>query len=426
MVALAYEVDTEKFFQLSLDMLCIAGMDGYFKFLNPAFQSVLGWKNSDLLEKPFIDFVHPDDVNKTLSELKNLSGGNLTISFGNRYRRVDGSYRHLLWTARPELETGLLYAVAKDVTELRQSQNRFVQMLESAPSAMLMINPQGEIAILNREAERLFGYPKDELLGAPLVQLLPERIKQDHERFCGDFFKEQIARPMGTGRDLTGVKKDGSFVPVEIGLTPVEIDEGSYVICAVIDLTVRKKTEADMQNQVQSLEQLANVDALTGLLNRRAFFDQLHLQIRISQRAGGPVSLLMFDVDKFKLVNDTYGHQEGDQVLRKMAELAKTICRDSDVAGRYGGEEFALMLPATGSKGAIMAAEKCRARIEHFDWPIGTVTASFGAASAEPSSKPKNSAEYIADELVKQADQALYRSKKTGRNRSTHFVDIPD
>lgn len=113
-----------KYFDLSLDMLCIAGTDGYFKRVNPAFERTLGWTEEELLNRPFIDFVHPDDMEATLHEVEKLSQGIPTVSFENRYRCPDGTYKHLLWTTYPEPETGRLYAVARDITEARRGRER--------------------------------------------------------------------------------------------------------------------------------------------------------------------------------------------------------------------------------------------------------------------------------------------------------------
>jgi PAS domain S-box-containing protein len=114
----------QKFFDLSLDMLCIAGTDGCFKRVNPAFERTLGWPAEALEGRPFSDFLHPDDVASTAREVEKLSEGIPTVSFENRYRCADGTYKHLLWTSYPEAGTGRLYAVARDITELRQARGR--------------------------------------------------------------------------------------------------------------------------------------------------------------------------------------------------------------------------------------------------------------------------------------------------------------
>ena len=111
------DFDLSKFFTFSLDMLCIAGFDGYFKRINPSFERTLGWNSEELLSRPFVDFVHADDVMATLLEVEKLSQGHHTVSFENRYRCKNGDYRYLLWTAYPEVETELMYSVARDITE---------------------------------------------------------------------------------------------------------------------------------------------------------------------------------------------------------------------------------------------------------------------------------------------------------------------
>jgi PAS domain S-box-containing protein len=111
-----YELyDVERFFNYALDMLCIAGVDGFFKRVNPAFGRVLGYSPKELLGKPFVDFIHPEDRNDTIAEVCNLTSGAVTLSFFNRYRCKDGSYKRLHWTSYPEQGTGLLYAVAREV-----------------------------------------------------------------------------------------------------------------------------------------------------------------------------------------------------------------------------------------------------------------------------------------------------------------------
>ncbi len=130
------KLDLEKFFKHALDMCCIAGVDGYFKRVNPAFERTLGFSTAELLERPFVDFVHPDDRPGTTAEIGTLSDGAPTLSFENRYRCKDGSYKHLHWTSFPETGTGLLYAIARDITDLKLREDR-IDRLTGAMSRRL-------------------------------------------------------------------------------------------------------------------------------------------------------------------------------------------------------------------------------------------------------------------------------------------------
>jgi len=111
----------QRYFEVSRDMLCIAGPDGFFKRVNPAFQRTLGWNNRQLLGVSFLDFVHPEDLKKTETEIGRLAQGLPTISFENRYKTPQGGYRHLMWTAHPDAGTGLIYAIARDVTQEKKA-----------------------------------------------------------------------------------------------------------------------------------------------------------------------------------------------------------------------------------------------------------------------------------------------------------------
>ncbi len=120
------EHDLEKFFTLALDMFCIAGVDGYFKHVNPAFERTLGYTPAELMEQPFVELIHPEDRTETLREVDKLATGVPTLSFRNRYRCKDGSYKHLHWTSFPDPDSGLLYAVARDVTEYHEMEDELL------------------------------------------------------------------------------------------------------------------------------------------------------------------------------------------------------------------------------------------------------------------------------------------------------------
>lgn len=174
----------------------------------------------------------------------------------------------------------------------------------------------------------------------------------------------------------------------------------------------RQLAEANIE-----LQKLAVLDGLTGIANRRRFDEAMRTEWQRGQREGRPLSLLMCDIDCFKLYNDTYGHPAGDLCLKKTAAVfTERLKRPADLVTRYGGEEFAVILPETSLEGALEVAEECRAHLErlamaHSEAAGGIVTVSIGVATIVP-----NAADSI-DNLIARADKALYSAKTAGRNR---------
>lgn len=161
---------------------------------------------------------------------------------------------------------------------------------------------------------------------------------------------------------------------------------------------------------VKSLEESANTDSLTGIYNHRYFTRRIVLELERARRSGRPLSLIMLDVDNFKLINDRFGHQMGDEVLCRLAYLLTHSVGEAGVVCRYGGEEFAILLPGCDARRAGELAEKLRLLIEGYDFPAGTVRVSMGVAAC-----PRDALE-VAD-LIRKADQALYAAKQAGKNR---------
>ena len=193
---------------------------------------------------------------------------------------------------------------------------------------------------------------------------------------------------------------------------------------SVTDITERRRAEETVRDhavmlefQKQALEEanrrleaLATEDGLTGLKNHRAFQERLAMEVERARRYGIPLSIVMLDVDQFKLYNDSYGHPAGDAVLRAVAACLRASTREADQAARYGGEEFTLILPHTQAADALVVATRCRKAIESAAWPARPVTASFGVATFSPALTDPAA-------LITAADKALYRSKHEGRNR---------
>lgn len=181
------------------------------------------------------------------------------------------------------------------------------------------------------------------------------------------------------------------------------------------------KLEQSLREANEKIQRLLVTDSLAGTYNRRYLNDQLPKEVERARRYGHTLSAIMADLDRFKKINDECGHQTGDEVLRRFADLAKSLIRPSDWIARYGGEEFVIVLPQTDVAGAAIVAEKIRAECAASPMPLASgdlqVTSSFGVAALAPGSEP--SAEVAVAELLRQADAALYNSKHEGRNRVT-------
>jgi diguanylate cyclase (GGDEF)-like protein len=200
------------------------------------------------------------------------------------------------------------------------------------------------------------------------------------------------------------------------------VRQNNQLIETQAELHERNQQLRDQQEQLrianEQLSELARTDGLTGLNNHRTFKERLEDEYNRSARHELPLSLMMLDVDKFKIFNDTFGHPAGDEVLKLVAKCLNKATRSTDFVARYGGEEFVVLLPFTKRDAALGLAERVRAEIESVAWEQRPITVSIGVGSM--TSDVKTPAEMVA-----LTDEALYHSKLTGRNRVTHMDELP-
>jgi diguanylate cyclase (GGDEF)-like protein len=202
------------------------------------------------------------------------------------------------------------------------------------------------------------------------------------------------------------------LVDISATISPIFDTHGKIVGVSKIarDITERIKATEELKRLNEILVRQATSDPLTGIANRTKFNEVLEIEMARSRRFALPLSLIMIDIDRFKTINDTYGHNAGDNVLREFASRVSKSIRKNDLFSRWGGEEFMILVMNVTRSGSVIFAEKLRHEIEAFDFsPVGYITCSFGVAAFEK--------EDTSDSFMKRADIALYRAKAAGRNR---------
>ncbi len=285
------------------------------------------------------------------------------------------------------------------------------QIVESCADTIVVIKADHTIHFVNRAAEVMFKRPRADFIGQPLDVLIPARLRGSHAARVESFRTgPESARYMGsrTGAMLA-VRGNGEEFPVAISIVRINDGDGLYMAALIRDVTERRLLEDE-------LKRLAGTDSLTGALNRRAFVMRAEEERERSVRYGHPLAVAVIDADHFKKINDDYGHGVGDEALKHLVQIVSAEMRTTDVFGRWGGEEFILLLPHTDAAAAASTAERLRRRIAAAplvgvcDRGPVTFTVSIGVSEL-------CSAEDTVSALIQRADQALYAAKSGGRNQ---------
>ena len=269
MIYISTDHDLQRFFNMSRDMLCIAGFDGYFKLLSPAWRSTLGYDFEELTAKPFIEFVHADDRASTVAEVAKLSTAGVPVEFENRYYAKDGSLHRLAWSATADLDKQLIYAIARDVTAQHEAVQRLQNSLEfqrgllhSANYSVISTDCDGVIQTFNAASERMLGYCADEMIGKQTPAIIHDvgevaRRAAELTRELGvtiapgfDVFVEHSRRGDAEEREWTYIRKDGSRFPVMLSVTALNDPQGKAIGYLGIssDITARKNADRALRD----------------------------------------------------------------------------------------------------------------------------------------------------------------------------------
>ena len=299
--------------------------------------------------------------------------------------------------------------------ELKESELKFRSLSNSAQDAFIMINGQGKISYWNPAAERVFGYRSKEALGQDLHKLLaPVREYNLFKKSFGTFKRSGKGDAIGKTTELVALRKDQTEFPIELSLSALKLQGEWHSFGIVRDISNRKRAEAQLRESEKRYKELSITDGLTKLYNSRHFHTNMQLEMERANRYNRALALLMIDIDNFKRFNDTYGHQAGDKALFKTGAVIRSALREADTGYRYGGEEFAVILPETVGLGAVQVAERIRQDIA--DMPISlksetsfSITVSLGVSELQANDN--------LSQLIGRADQNLYAAKTEGKNR---------
>ncbi len=436
-----------KVMDLMLDAVCAVDSDNRFVFVSAACESIFGYTPEEMVGQPMIDFIFPEDRERTLEAAGKVVSGTPHLHFRNRYVRKDGTIVHIMWAARCS-DGNLRVGVARDVTELVRG--------ESLQAAVYAIS---EAAHTHKDLDALF-----RCIHEIVVSLLPVGdfvvALCDHDERCGELAfpyavydrnkdaqssrlaaESLCAEVVRRGQALPLTDAGGTDLPPDVariaehdscGWLGVPLRLQKSVIGALVIQHCSAKTRYSEKDQellefvsvqvaaaierkqaAMRLQHLALHDVLTDLPNRGLFYDRLSTALARARRNRVRMALLYIDLDEFKQVNDCFGHLVGDALLRQVAQRLTSCVRESDTVGRVGGDEFVVVLDGLDTpEHASMVAEKIRATLERpFDLAghCLRIAASVGIAIY-----PEHGDD--SEELVRYADAAMYDDKGQGKN----------
>jgi len=254
-------------------MIWMSGTDKLCTFFNQGWLDYTGRTLQQELGNGWADGVHRADLARCMEVYTGAFDAHERFTMEYRLRKRDGEYGWVLDTGVPRYASDNAFlgyiGSAVDITELKRGQENFRLAVEASPSAMVMVDQQGRIVLVNEQTEKTFGYARDELIGQPVEVLVPEEFRIGHPAHRAEYYAALCARPMGAGRELFGWRKDGSKVPVEIGLNPVHAPEGLFVLASIVDITERRRAEkksAEQRNELAHLSRVTMLGELSGSL----------------------------------------------------------------------------------------------------------------------------------------------------------------
>ena len=395
------------------------GKDGRYTYANKLVLELLGQTSLEaVLGKDFADFVDIGEAGATLREtdLRVLRDGETIAREETNHIHATGETR-TYWTIKKPLRDadgiiiGML-GISHDITEKKRLEDRVRRqkellnaVLDNIEGVVYVKGADRRFRYANRQLSTTFGRPIEEIVGKLDTELMPREV--------ADAWWEKDQQILASGQRYAGeeslVDASGSLRHYWSVVVPSQDFDGAPGLIGLItDITELHALKTELERQTRT-------DHLTGIANRRSFFERAEDEFSRSRRHGTPLSVLAIDIDHFKRINDEHGHPAGDAVLREFALQCEATLRKEDLCARTGGEEFCILLPDTGIEDALATAERIRALFANHqvsrEHPQLRITASYGVAGLHP-----GDADFGA--LFSRADRALYIAKDAGRDRA--------
>ena len=409
------DVQLRNLFQLTPLGIALTDMQGRYLEFNEAFRAICGYSNEELRALDYWTLTPEKYRAQEVLHLESLERDGRYGPYEKEYLRKDGRLIPLrlngvlMTTSNGEKQ---VWSIVEDVTEHKRAEEaiRLAALVYQASSeGMVVTDPDGNVISVNPAFTKITGYEAEEIIGQPIKVV-------NSGRHGKEFFEDMWADLLASGRwhgEIWNKRKNGEIYPERLTINSIFNEDGSvyHRVALFSDITDQKRSQETIWHQ-------ANFDALTGLANRRMFLERLDQEIKKSRRNGLPLALVFIDLDRFKAVNDTLGHDMGDQLLQEVAARLRSCLRETDVVGRLGGDEFTVILNDLDDVGSVdRVAETILEKLAVsycFGADVAYVSASMGITFYPDDGND-------AQTLLKNADQAMYESKNWGRNRFNYF-----
>jgi diguanylate cyclase (GGDEF)-like protein/PAS domain S-box-containing protein len=389
------------------DIIIVTDDNGIMKYVSPAFERILGRSIDPWRDRSMGDFWHPEDMEKMNEVIPPLyEDPSLVARTTMRGQDADGKWRWFEATITNRLDDPDVVGMVgnlHDITDLRESEERFRSAFENAPIGMAIADVDGIILRANPAYGRILGWPHEELVGRSVHEITHP---DDRETSVAEMHHLVQSGSEGYQIEKRYIHRNGHIVWVSVSVSCVYEDEsGPHLLGQVEDITERRALR-------ERLAFAAIHDPLTGLPNRELFTDRLDVALRRAARTGRQVAVMFLDLDRFKLINDSLGHDVGDQVLCAVASRLSSVTRASDTLARFGGDEFTVLCDEVDESAALDMAQRLMTTIAR---PLSLATGevfvsmSVGIALSQPGQ--------TGAVVLRNADVAMYRAKDRGPAR---------